>query len=156
MATSIAYAAGAKLASPDSDTLAIIGEGGLEMHVSELWLLKRYGLDVPVVVMNNGVYGQVNEWLDKYHDGRTEHASTTALVDGPDGLKVVPDIQHFASAYNIPFCRTDRREDLAGLLKIFRETKGARMFEGNVYQMGAYPMIPNLGTSANSIRPDKL
>jgi thiamine pyrophosphate-dependent acetolactate synthase large subunit-like protein len=53
----IAAAIGAATARPDRRTVAVVGDGGLMMSLSELDTLKRCGAGVLVVVLNNGVYG---------------------------------------------------------------------------------------------------
>ena len=93
MATSVPYAAGAKIALPDAQVLNIMGDGGAEMHVSAFWLLAKNDLDIPVILMNNRSYGQVFEWLQNYHEGMSQHADTSVQRGGPYGLKIIPDFE---------------------------------------------------------------
>ena len=153
MATSISYAAAAKIADPKKKVMVLIGDGGLEMHMEALWLLAANRLNVPVVVMNNGQYGQVLEWLGNYHDGRTEHAPTTIKVNGPNGRKSIPDFSGLRTIYNMHFFRAQYNNQLDSALQQFSRKRSPRIFEAKVYPMGAYPMIRNGGTSANAIIP---
>jgi thiamine pyrophosphate-dependent acetolactate synthase large subunit-like protein len=54
---SVAAALGAAAARPDRRAVAVVGDGGLMMSLSELDTLKRAGLPVLVLVLNNGCYG---------------------------------------------------------------------------------------------------
>jgi len=54
---SVAAALGAATARPDRRAVAIVGDGGLMMSLSELDTLRRTGLPVLVLVLNNGCYG---------------------------------------------------------------------------------------------------
>lgn len=54
---SLPAAIGAAAARPDRRTLAVVGDGGLMMSLPELDTLRRTGLPVTVVVLNDGVYG---------------------------------------------------------------------------------------------------
>jgi thiamine pyrophosphate-dependent acetolactate synthase large subunit-like protein len=54
---SVAAALGAAVARPDRRAVAVVGDGGLMMSLSEIDTLKRAGLPVLVLVLNNGCYG---------------------------------------------------------------------------------------------------
>jgi thiamine pyrophosphate-dependent acetolactate synthase large subunit-like protein len=54
---SVAAALGAATARPDRRAVAVVGDGGLMMSLSEIDTLKRAGLPVLVLVLNNGCYG---------------------------------------------------------------------------------------------------
>ncbi len=43
----------AKLANPDRQVVAVVGDGGLQMVLADLLTATRYGLDITVVVLNN-------------------------------------------------------------------------------------------------------
>ena len=50
-------AVGAAVARPEQPTVLVIGDGGLMMSLQELSTAVRYGLDLIVLVYNNGAYG---------------------------------------------------------------------------------------------------
>ena len=54
---SVAAALGAATARPDRRAVAIVGDGGLMMSLSELDTLKRTGAPVLVLALNNSCYG---------------------------------------------------------------------------------------------------
>jgi acetolactate synthase-1/2/3 large subunit len=67
---------GAKCAVPDRPVICFTGDGGFWYHLSELETARRWGINVVVVVNNNGGFGQCKVGVDDaYGDaaGRREH-----------------------------------------------------------------------------------
>ena len=59
-------AIGAKVAEPQSRVLAILGDGGIMFTVAELAAAAQLGLALPVLVVDNGGYGEIrNEMIDR-------------------------------------------------------------------------------------------
>mgnify|MGYP002633548138 FL=1 len=58
-------AIGAKLANPDRDVLCLIGDGGLMFTVAELATAVDENIAFPIVVWNNGGYGEIALYMDK-------------------------------------------------------------------------------------------
>jgi acetolactate synthase-1/2/3 large subunit len=59
-------AIGAKLAAPGRRVLALMGDGGLMFTLAELAAAAALGLALPVVVVDNGGYGEIrNEMLGR-------------------------------------------------------------------------------------------
>lgn len=63
---------GAKLARPETPVVALTGDGGLMMCLTELHTAVEHGLDVVVIVFNNRDYGIISKSpkIDEYADGR--------------------------------------------------------------------------------------
>jgi thiamine pyrophosphate-dependent acetolactate synthase large subunit-like protein len=53
----ISFAMGVAAARPDRRVVLFDGDGSLMMHVQELETIKRHGLNILIVVMNDGAYG---------------------------------------------------------------------------------------------------
>jgi acetolactate synthase-1/2/3 large subunit len=53
----VSFAMGVAAARPDSTVVLFDGDGSLMMHVQELETIKRHGMNVLIVVMNDGAYG---------------------------------------------------------------------------------------------------
>lgn len=70
MGFGIPAAIGAKLASPDKTVVSIVGDGGFQMTNQEMAILEEYGLDIKVVLINNGTLGMVKQWQDKFFNKR--------------------------------------------------------------------------------------
>ncbi len=58
-------AIGAKLAAPDRPVIALVGDGGLLFTVGELITAAELGLPLPVVVPNNGGYGEIRAQMEE-------------------------------------------------------------------------------------------
>lgn len=59
MGAGIPSALAAKLIEPESDVVAVVGDGGLLMSVAELETAKRMGVSLPIVVLNDNAYGMI-------------------------------------------------------------------------------------------------
>ncbi len=67
----LATAIGAAVGKPDRPTLVTVGDGGLTMGVAELLTVARYGLNMVVVVYNDGAYGaelKITDRIGMGHD----------------------------------------------------------------------------------------
>lgn len=52
--------------------VVITGDGSIQINIQELDTLRRLGLDVSIIVMNNSVLGMVKNFQDMYFDGRNQ------------------------------------------------------------------------------------
>lgn len=96
----LATAVGAAVGRPDRPTLVTVGDGGLTMGVAELLTAARYGLDMVVVVYNDGAYGaelKITDRIGMGHDlpllGDVNFAAVAEAmgvpavrIEGPDQL----------------------------------------------------------------------
>lgn len=80
MGTGLPSAIGAKVANPDSDVVALTGDGGLMMCIHELHTLAAENLDVTVVVFANDDYAIISEEAERSY-GLSETAY--GWVDAP-------------------------------------------------------------------------
>ncbi len=78
-------AIGAKVAHPEHEVVCVSGDGSFMMNVQELATLKRYGIDVRVVLLDNSMLGMVRQWQALFFDGKY---SEVDLSDNPDFAKV--------------------------------------------------------------------
>jgi acetolactate synthase-1/2/3 large subunit len=59
-------AIGAKVGRPDARVIALAGDGGVLFSITELAAAAQEGLALPVVVVDNGGYGEIrNEMRDR-------------------------------------------------------------------------------------------
>ncbi|MFC0448326.1 thiamine pyrophosphate-binding protein [Rhodococcus jostii] len=74
-------AIGASVADPDGRVLAILGDGGVMFTLPELATAAQLRLPLPIVVVDNGGYGEIrNEMADR---GDTVHSVTLGGIDFP-------------------------------------------------------------------------
>ncbi len=79
----------AKLAYPDKQVVAIMGDGGFMMNSQEIETAKRMGLGYTIIVFNDNDYGLIS-WKQNGHTGRT---FGTALTN--------PDFKKYAESFGI-------------------------------------------------------
>ncbi|MDP5077458.1 MAG: thiamine pyrophosphate-dependent enzyme, partial [Nonlabens sp.] len=91
MGFALPAAIGAKMAAPDRDVVAVIGDGGYQMTIQELGTIFQTQVPVKIVVLNNEFLGMVRQWQQLFFDKR--YASTEMI--NPDFIKI-------AEAYSIP------------------------------------------------------
>ncbi|MGW7434081.1 thiamine pyrophosphate-binding protein [Streptomyces sp. NPDC054861] len=98
-------AIGAKLARPDAPVIALHGDGGIMFTVQELAAAAQLRLPLPVVVSDNGGYGEIrNEMADR--------ADPVHAVDLPR-----PDFAAIATGMGCHGVRADTPDELGPLLE---------------------------------------
>ncbi len=141
MGFALPAAIGAKMAAPDREVVAIIGDGGYQMTIQELGTIYQTKVPVKIVVLNNEFLGMVRQWQELFFDKRY---ASTELVN--------PDFVNIAKGYYIDAKRVTKREELAGAVKTMMDNKDAFFLEVCVEKEGrVFPMIPS-GASVSDIR----
>ncbi|MGB3467498.1 MAG: biosynthetic-type acetolactate synthase large subunit, partial [Cyclobacteriaceae bacterium] len=77
-------ALGAKLAKPEREVVAIIGDGGFQMTIQELGAIFQTGAQVKIIILNNQFLGMVRQWQQLFFDKRY---SSTELLN-PDFITI--------------------------------------------------------------------
>ncbi len=118
MGCALPMAVGVKLARPDERVWSICGDGGFQMNIQELGAVMEHGIDVKILLLNNGYLGMVRQWQTIFYDGR--YAGTPMKN---------PDFGGIAKAYGIPYLRVTEPDQIADALKTAAEHKGAYLVE---------------------------
>jgi len=95
-------AIGAKVAAPDRFVIDIAGDGSLQMTMKELATARENGINVAVIVMNDGALGMVLQWQRMFYGKRY---SAVHLGKLPDFVKI-------AEAYGCEAVRVERNSEL--------------------------------------------
>ena len=141
MGFSLPAAFGAKMARPDKEVLAFIGDGSFQMTIQELSCLVQENAAVKVIILNNNFLGMVRQWQQLFFDRRY---SFTNLVN-PDFVKV-------AEGYGIQGQRVIERENLNGALDEMLNHDGPYLLEIVVEkEENVFPMVPS-GASVSEIK----
>lgn len=141
MGFALPAAIGAKMAAPERDVIAIIGDGGYQMTIQELGTIFQTKVPVKIVVLNNDFLGMVRQWQQLFFDKR--YASTE--LENPDFVSI-------AKGYHIEAERVIKREELQGAVQRMMEHPGAYFLEVCVEKEdNVFPMIPS-GASVSDIR----
>ena len=121
MGYSLPAAIGAHFAEPDAQIVCAIGDGALQMVLSELSKLAEIGPDIKIILMDNRSLGMIREYQHYHYENRY------TMVD----LGAVPDYSLIAKAYGIPYKRIRNNKELNALEAVFNE-KGPYLVEVNV------------------------
>jgi len=134
-------AIGAKMARPDQEVWAIVGDGGFQMTLQELATAVEERLPVKIALINNGHLGMVRQWQEMYFDNHLK----AVPVPGPDYIKL-------AEAYGVGAARVSEREDVLAALQQARAYDGPFLIEFVVDQAAnVYPMVPPGGSLADTL-----
>jgi acetolactate synthase-1/2/3 large subunit len=103
MGYSLCAAIGAKMAAPERQVICYAGDGGFQVNIQELQTIAHYGLDIPVVVMNNASYGIIRQFQDSYLGSRYTASSIGYST---------PDFGAIARAYGLRHARVEHLSQL--------------------------------------------
>src|SRR5687768_7862841 len=132
MGFALPAALGAKLAMPDKQVVAVIGDGGYQMTVQELGTIMQYKIPVKILVLNNNFLGMVRQWQQLFHEKRY---SFTEMAN--------PDFIKLAEAYNIPARKVEKREDLQAAIQEMLDATTPYFLEAVVGKEDCvFPMVP--------------
>lgn len=125
-------AIGAQVACPDKKVISIVGDGGFQMNIQELILLKEYRLPVKIFIMNNSYLGMVRQWQELFHNGRY---SQVDLLSNPDFTKV-------AEAYGVKSLTIKDENELLKIEEIIESDEPILVNCIVTREENVYPMIP--------------
>ena len=141
MGFALPAAIGAKMAAPQREVIAIIGDGGYQMTIQELGTIFQTKVPVKIVVLNNNFLGMVRQWQQLFFDKRY---ASTELIN--------PDFVQIAKGYYIESKKVTQRQDLENAVKEMIQHKGPYFLEVVVEkEANVFPMIPT-GASVSDIR----
>jgi acetolactate synthase-1/2/3 large subunit len=125
-------AIGAKMAKPESEVWAIVGDGGFQMTQAELSTAAQESVKVNVAIINNGYLGMVRQWQEFFYERR--YAATP--LKSPDFVKI-------AEAHGLLGLRVDNRSGLEDIVQRARGAEGTVVIDFRVEQEDSvYPMVP--------------
>ena len=132
MGFALPAAIGAKVARPDAEVWAIVGDGGFQMTQAELTTAAQEGVKVNVAIINNGYLGMVRQWQEFFYERR--YAATP--LRSPDFVKL-------AEAHGLPGFRVDSRGQVADIVHRARAAEETALIDFRVEQEDSvYPMVP--------------
>ena len=135
-------AIGAQAAHRERTVVAIVGDGGFQMSLTELATLKRADLPVKILLIDNRRLGMVRQWQELFFDRRYSH---TDLSDNPDFVTI-------ASAYGIAAERVDDARHLEAAIDRLLRTPGPALLHCACHPVeNVWPLIPPGATVAETM-----
>lgn len=125
-------AIGSQLGCPQETVVAIVGDGGFQMTMQEMAVLKQYNLPVKVIVVNNEALGMVRQWQEKFYEGRY---SSSLMTENPDFIKL-------AEGFGIKGIRVSKEMDVPRVIKEVFQHDGPVLVDARVQKLDkVFPMV---------------
>ncbi len=126
-------AIGARIAKPEATVVCVSGDGSIMMNIQELATLKRYAIDVKILLIDNSALGLVRQWQELFFDG---NYSEVDLSDNPDFAMV-------ANAFGIQSRSIDQPEEVSDAIKWLLNTQGAALLHVTIDpKENVWPLVP--------------
>ena len=119
-------AIGAQLAHTDKTVVAITGDGGFQMTLQELSVIKELKLPVKIVILNNECLGMVRQWQESFYEERYSHS---LMPEQPDFVKL-------AEAYGIKGYRATNEKEARAVFEEAFNTPEPVLIDFRVMQKG--------------------
>jgi acetolactate synthase-1/2/3 large subunit len=123
----IAMAVGAAMASPGCKTIALIGDGGAMVNLSEFLTAVEEKAEIVFVLMNDKAYGVIRNIQDAQYRSRYAYSALRT-----------PDFAQLAASLGLPHQRIARVEDFAATLDEALAAPGPRLLEVDMVAIGPF------------------
>jgi len=122
---------GAKVARPEAEVWAVVGDGGFQMTMSEMATIVQEKLKVHIAIINNGYLGMVRQWQEFFYE---RNYQATPLLN--------PDFAKLAEAYGIRSMNVNQRSEVVPSVQAARRHDGPVLINFHVEQEDTvYPMV---------------
>ncbi len=123
---------GAKVAQPDKEVVAFIGDGGIQMTIQELGMCAQWKVGVKIVLLDNNFLGMVRQWQELFHERRY----SSVELQNPDFIKI-------AEGFGVPGKKISRPEELKPAVAEMLAHAGPYLLHVQVLQEdNVFPMVP--------------
>jgi len=127
---------GVQVGNPNSQVVAILGDGGFQMTSQELMTISQYKLPIKIIIIDNSYLGMVRQWQELFFDKRYSSVS----------LEQNPDFVALGKSYNINSIKIEDPKDLEKILKENLFTNEPVLIDIKVTkEENTYPMVPAKG-----------
>jgi acetolactate synthase I/II/III large subunit len=127
-------AIGAQLGKPDEMVIAVVGDGGFQMTLSELSTAVIHKLPIKILLIDNKYLGMVRQWQELFLNNR---------YSGVD-MECNPDFVLLAQAYGVKSFHISKSDEVEDVLsKALAYNEGPCLIHAEVVKEdNIYPMIP--------------
>lgn len=144
MGIALPYAIGASISRNSALTFCITGDGGLQMNIQELEVIRREHLPIKILVVNNRELGKISEIQQGSYDGR--YFITTA-----ESGYTVPNFVKIANAYGINAAELTDYEELEDYKDWLVDDEPCLL---NIMLTPGTLLIPKIKWETCTIKPD--
>lgn len=136
-------AMGAKVAVPDEDVICISGDASFQMNIQELGTLAQYGINVKIVIINNGWQGMVRQWQEAFYEERYSCSNMAPSM---------PDFVKLCEAYGMKGIVVRSRDELKDAIAEMLAHNGPVVLDAHVKRdENCYPMVPSGKNNAQMV-----
>ncbi len=125
-------AMGAKVAKPETDVVAICGDGGFLMVSQDLATIKEYDIPVVICILDNRYLGMVAQWQKLFYEKRLSHTH----------LGEVPDFVKLAEAFGVSAYRVEKPGEVQETLKNAINSGEPTLIDITIDPEEILPMVP--------------
>jgi acetolactate synthase I/II/III large subunit len=126
-------AMGVKLGRPEATVVCVSGDGSIMMNIQELATLRRYGVAVKIVLLDNSSLGMVRQWQELFF---AERYSEIDLSDNPDFAVL-------ARAFGIQAATLERRDQVDAALREMLAADGPYLLHVKIdSRANVWPLVP--------------
>ena len=131
---------GAKMARPNTTVVTVSGDGSVMMNIQELATLKRYGLNLKIVVFDNAALGLVRQWQELFFDG---NYSEIDLSDNPSFVEL-------AQAFGLDAFELFARDEMEDIIDRLLATDGPALLQVKIdSKENLWPLVPPGESNSN-------
>ena len=132
MGFSLPAAIGASFVDRGKDIWVIVGDGSIQMTITELATAVQENANIKIAIINNGYLGMVRQWQQLFYDARYNETP----ISSPDYVKL-------SEAYGLKGFRVSSRKDIPNIVKDAQNIDGPVLIEFVVEKHDmVYPMVP--------------
>ncbi|AFD06943.1 biosynthetic-type acetolactate synthase large subunit [Solitalea canadensis] len=141
MGFALPAAFGAKVATPEREVVAIIGDGCFQMTIQELGTIAQSKLPVKIIILNNNFLGMVRQWQEMFFDNRYSFVE----LQNPDFITI-------GKGFGIEGKKITERAELNGAIDEMLAFDGPFLLEVVVEkEVNVFPMVAT-GASVDEVR----
>ncbi len=123
---------GAKLANPEREVVAFIGDGGFQMTIQELGMCAQWNVGVKIVLLDNNYLGMVRQWQQLFFERRY----SSVELQNPDFVKI-------AEGFGVAGKTIERPEELRAAVAEMLAYEGPYLLHIRVEkEENIFPMVP--------------
>lgn len=136
---------GASLAEPDATVITVTGDGSIMMNIQELATIKRYGLNLKIVLLDNSCLGMVRQWQTIFYEG---NHSEVDLSDNPDFAAI-------ARAFGLEAFTVEKGEEVPGAIERLLNNEGPILAHVKIDpRENVWPLVPP-GTAISNMMEEE-
>jgi acetolactate synthase-1/2/3 large subunit len=109
-------------------TVMLAGDGGFSMNMTELWTAAQEGVELCVIVMNDGIYAAIGHIQDAFQEGRRFYTELRH-----------PDLLGLAALAGIPAWRVSQADAFGATVARAIATPGTTLVEVDMRTIGPVP-----------------